>query len=103
MATPLPVRLTDSLISRIDSVAIKAGLTRSDVIRLCLSRFLDDFDAAPEELLKRDWSSVLDQYDGRKTRYTAAPPEAADNAGQMSLPSPQTTKLAAKRKPKNAP
>lgn len=68
MSSPFPVRLQGQLIKRIDQIAAQSGLTRSDIIRLCLNRFLEDFEANPAELMNRDWSQVLNKFDGRKNR-----------------------------------
>ena len=76
---PIPVRLKEDVIRRLDAVADAASLDRSDVIKLCLKRFLDELDAKPEMLL-RDWSGILKTLDGRTFRYT--PEETPPPAGK---------------------
>lgn len=110
---PIPVRLTPDTIARLDGVAGVAGLDRSDVIKLCLSRFLDELDANPAELLNRDWKSLLKKQDGRVLRYSR--PESpglsvvADAADAAETPSPQpvdyrkTARKTPAKRPKKTP
>lgn len=68
-ATPIPVRLTAEQIQRIDAVARKLGISRTGVIKMCLSAFLQRFERDGLSMLPTDWESILRDQDGRTHRY----------------------------------
>lgn len=69
-AKPIPVRLSEEVIKRLDAVALKSGLdNRTAVIKLCIGSFLDHFEKAGTAALPLDWKEVLKIQDGRTHRY----------------------------------
>ncbi len=69
---PLPIRFDPDLTNRIDSTARKMGLTRTAIIKTCVSGFLEVLEHAipPAEL--KDLQALLRKMDGRHTRYERA-------------------------------
>ena len=64
---PIPVRLSNDLIKKLDQVANDVHLgTRTDLIKLCLVSFLEYFEKHKEAKLPLDWKEMLDDLDGRK-------------------------------------
>ena len=67
---PIPVKLSDELISRLDEVSQQTGLNnRSAIIKFCLSTFLDHFESKGRSALPPDWKVILRHLDGRTHRY----------------------------------
>jgi hypothetical protein len=67
---PIPVKLTEELIARIDRVSEKIGLhNRSAVIKFCVSTFIDHFEQHGETSLPLNWREILRELDGRTHRY----------------------------------
>ena len=66
---PMPVRLTQVQIDRLDNVAAKMGTNRSHVIKLCLLAFLQRFEQQGLGMLPPDWEDQLHSLDGRALRY----------------------------------
>lgn len=66
---PIPVRLTDSQIARLQAVADRMGTNRSHVIKLCLLAFLQRFERDGLSMLPPDWDDQLRSMDGRSHRY----------------------------------
>ncbi len=67
---PIPVKLPDDLIQRLDRVSELTGLqNRSQVIRLCIKSFLDYFDHYGESALPVNWKEILAEIDGRTVSY----------------------------------
>jgi len=69
---PIPVRLTDAMLERLDTAAEQTGLgNRTAVIRLCLLLFLDALEKqgyhVPSDIL-----GSLREHDGRSHRYKDA-------------------------------
>ena len=47
MPQQISARLPDSLVERLDKTARKLRCSRTDVVRLAIEHYLDDFDGAP--------------------------------------------------------
>ena len=70
---PIPVRLTEDTIKRLDDVANSTGLGhRTAVIKMCLKTFLDHFEAEGEAALPLNWKQIMHEQDGRSSRYHIA-------------------------------
>ncbi len=75
---PIPVRLSAEMIDRLDRAATKAHLSnRSEVIKLCISSFLEYFEGNGVAALPLDWKEMLRDLDGR----TRSHPKGIDVAG----------------------
>lgn len=67
---PIPIRLTDDTLKRLDRVAERTGLgNRASVIKLCLSSFLDYIEKEGITSMQPGWSDILSNLDGRTHRY----------------------------------
>lgn len=63
---PIPVRLGDRLIGRLDSAAKRLGNNRAALIRFCLDSFLDHFEKmGGVASLPPNWRVLLQEQDGR--------------------------------------
>ena len=62
---PIPVRLDDDLIARLDLIAKRIGTTRSSVIRMLVSSWVESFERDGASALPMDWEAVMLQLDGR--------------------------------------
>lgn len=63
--SPIPVRMSREMISRLDDVAMRLGNTRAGIVKLCLAAFLSDFEKRGKASLPLDWEEVLAALDGR--------------------------------------
>lgn len=80
MAKTLPtsLRISESLLRRVDEAAERLGSTRAGVIKLCLSSFLDHFeDNGGIASLPLDWKEIIEESDGR-TRLARGSVSAGD-------------------------
>lgn len=92
---PIPVRLSDEQIARLDVATRRMGLeNRSDIIKLCLNSFLDCFDKHQTACLPLDWPRILANLDGRSNRY-----HVENNGGVVNVNGSQVLKVAESRKP----
>jgi hypothetical protein len=69
---PIPVRLSEEAIGRLDSAAKRMGSDRSSLIRMLVSRWLDYFERAGADALPFDFETALKSLDGRTTLSRAA-------------------------------
>jgi len=80
------VRLAPEFLARIDAVCHRMGLTsRSHVIKMCASTFLDHFESTGGACSAIPWESILKNLDGRTHRYrntrpSSKPPETETKA-----------------------
>ena len=66
-AKPIPVKLSDEMISRLDKVSRDSGLNnRSSVIKFCLAKFLEYVEENEVQGLPGDFKAILDGLDARK-------------------------------------
>lgn len=65
---PIPVRLDHDLIKRLDRAAERLGNTRTGVIKLCLTAFLDHFEAEGAASLPLNWAEIVAYWDRRTRR-----------------------------------
>lgn len=64
---PIPVRLSDEMIHRLDAAAGKLHSNRANLIRFCLDTWLDHHATHGEAVLPPDWEQLQAEYDGRRT------------------------------------
>lgn len=62
---PIPVRLSDDVIKRLDSCAQKIGNNRAALIKHCLSAFLDSYEKNGSVILPLNWEEIVENQDGR--------------------------------------
>lgn len=62
---PIPVRLENDLIERLDRVANQIGSNRSAVIRFLVSSWVDEFERTGHAILPPNWEEILAALDGR--------------------------------------
>jgi len=67
--SPIPVRLTETQIERLDTVRQTLGTTRTGVIKMCLLAFLQRFEKEGLAMLPPDWEVRLVEMDGRTSLY----------------------------------
>lgn len=73
-SNPIPVRLTDELLARIDAVLSVTGIqTRSAFIKFCVVTFLDYYEKHGNAALPPDWEAILKGQDQRTHRYKNKP------------------------------
>lgn len=68
---PVPVRLDDRTIARLDAAAERIGSNRTALIRFCLETWLTHFEKHGRAALPPDWEEIQREYDGR-TRVVRA-------------------------------
>lgn len=67
---PIPVKLSDELIARLDAVSASTGLNnRSALIKFCISTFLEHVERSGLKGLPAEWEEILRDLDGRSHRY----------------------------------
>jgi len=62
---PIPVRLSDDLIKRLDKVAERIGSNRASVMRVCTQTFVEQFERHGKIMLPPDWQELLARADNR--------------------------------------
>jgi hypothetical protein len=70
--TPIPVRLSDDVIKRLDAAADRIGQTRAGIMRFCIETWLKHFEVKGMASLPINWQELLDAMDGRKNDPYAA-------------------------------
>lgn len=83
---PIPIRLSPDMIERLDRAAKTAHLSnRTEVIKLCISSFLDYFEAYGQARLPPNWQEMLADLDGRRNKILTYPsPEDAKKVAESS-------------------
>lgn len=67
---PIPVRLPDELINRLDAAAKRIGTTRAGIIRFCVETWLRHFEIKGKTAsLPIDWEEILRTQDGRRKYF----------------------------------
>jgi hypothetical protein len=56
---PIPVKLSQETICRLDRAAQSVLINRSDVIRMCIGAFLRDFEARGRSSIPTDWQTLI--------------------------------------------
>lgn len=67
---PIPVRLGDDVIKRLDAVAGRIGSNRASVMRLLVNTWLDDFELKGKACLPPNWERLMNELDGRTKQAT---------------------------------
>jgi hypothetical protein len=68
---PIPIRLTDGMLARLDSAAKQTGLgNRTAVMKLCLVLFLDALEKQDYQLPGVNMDDLIRHHDGRTYRYS---------------------------------
>ena len=75
-SSPIPVRLTNTTIKRLDAVARQIGSNRAAVMRMLVEKWLDHYDAEGKATLPPDWKQVMRALDGRCKPMEATPASA---------------------------
>ncbi len=79
---PIPVRLSDETIARLDRAAAKLGLdNRTDLIKLAINSLLRHIERSGRLQLPVDWRDLLDDMDGRTHRYASLRVAETDTEG----------------------
>jgi hypothetical protein len=69
---PMSFRLTKEWLARLDKAAEKMHLSnRTEVMKFCLSTFLDHLEKEGIEYLPANWPAMMREMDGRTHRYDA--------------------------------
>jgi len=86
MATkPIPVRIPEQWLPRIDAVAEKLGTNRSRLIAFSGQTFAEFVERNGGASLPPDWSEILADMDGRRHRTPAKGKPAAKKAPVLVL------------------
>lgn len=64
---PIPVRLSEDLIKRIDRAAKRMGTNRASIMRLCTEVFVESFEKNGTAALPLDWEKLIQDADGRRS------------------------------------
>lgn len=81
---PIPVRLPESLIARLDKAAAEIGVKRANIMRFCVETWVAHYQKTGKAALPVNWREIIASFDNRRTIYTLPPPtclQAAENAG----------------------
>lgn len=72
---PIPVRLGDDMIVRLDRAAARIGTTRAAVMRLLLTQWLESFEQKGDAALPVNWNRLLNEMDHRsESQKSELPP-----------------------------
>jgi hypothetical protein len=70
---PIPVRIPEEWLPRLDSVAERLGTNRARLIAFCAQTFAEHFELHGEAAMPPDWPDILNSLDGRKKRQSVYP------------------------------
>ena len=84
---PIPIRLSQDVIDRLDEQAAMMGSNRAALIRYCTKTFLDHIEKTGMGGLPADWQSIVAQSDGRRKESEPAPRLKVD---YRNKPKPKT-------------
>lgn len=62
---PIPVRLPEWIITKLDSAASKLGYTRAGLMRYCIETWVGHYDKHGTAALPVEWDKVIREFDGR--------------------------------------
>lgn len=62
---PIPVRLDETILTRLDKAADRIGNNRAGIIRLLINSWLDDFERKGMAVLPPDWENLIVAQDHR--------------------------------------
>ena len=88
---PIPVRLSEDLISRLDRASERLGTNRAALIRFLTKQYLDAMDSAGDDFRPHDMVRLMDSLDGRKNSDTTPAP-AAQPVSYEDVVRPKKTK-----------
>lgn len=88
---PIPVRLSEDEIRRLDKAAAKIGCERSTLIRMLVHRWLDYYNTAGSKALPFDFAEMAHLLDGRRR------PKLKVAEGKSGYPNKKSKKKAGKR------
>jgi hypothetical protein len=81
MATkPIPVRIPEEWLPRIDAVARKLGTNRARLIAFSGQTFAEFFEENGVSSMPPNWSEIFDNMDGRRRRKDRTVPPVAAKA-----------------------
>lgn len=63
---PIPVRLPDDLVVRLDAAAKRIGSNRAALIRFCTETWLSHYERTGVASMPPDWETIIRSYDGRR-------------------------------------
>lgn len=73
MSKPIPVRLDENLIRRLDAIATRIGSNRAAVIRMLVQIWVEDFEKRGQAALPVNWRGIMDGLDARRTPPAIVP------------------------------
>jgi hypothetical protein len=73
--TPIPVRIPEDWLPRIDRVAARLGTNRARLIAFCAQTFAQSFESRGVSMMPPDWPQLLAKLDGRRVESRALPAE----------------------------
>lgn len=62
---PIPIRLDDEVVARLDAAADRIGSNRAAVVRMLITGWLDDFDSKGRSMLPVDFEDIVKAFDHR--------------------------------------
>ena len=74
MTKPIPVRIPEDWLERIDRAAKRLGTNRARLIAFCAQTFADSFERTGIASMPPNWKEILNSMDGRKTIYSSHRP-----------------------------
>jgi hypothetical protein len=67
----IPVRLSPDILTRLEGAAVKMhAQNRTDVIKFCISTFLEHLEAKGESYMPANWQMIVRDLDNRTHRYS---------------------------------
>jgi predicted transcriptional regulator len=88
---PVPVRLDARTKQRLDAAAKTFSSTRTNVMRLCLSTFLDYYESRDGKIdMPLDWDRMMSEADGRTREARALQLNENNKVSSTKPPAPPT-------------
>ena len=97
---PIPVRIPEDWVTRLDKAAHKLGTNRAALISFCAQTFAKDFEQHGEAMMPMDWQKIFRAMDGRTAEASKA---SALNDSSSAKPSPASKTVAYKLRRRNKP
>jgi metal-responsive CopG/Arc/MetJ family transcriptional regulator len=80
---PIPIRLGEDIIARLDEAAKRLGNNRASLVRFLIDSWLADYESRGNAFLPPNWEAIMAGYDHRtkeaRNKISASPEKNAPN------------------------
>lgn len=74
---PIPVRIGEEMIQRLDRAALDIGSNRAAIIRMLITKWLDAYEQHGSTVLPPEWRTIMNELDGRRKEAKPRPKQGS--------------------------